>query len=221
MMMNLFSSFDPSTSNNLSLNWYSIIMCILFLPLSFWLLPSRINFLWIYINLTLNKEMKTIINMNSLMLMMISLFTSIFLMNMLALMPYFFSMTSHLILTLSFSLPMWMSFMIYGWMNNYIYMFAHLVPMNTPMILIPFMICIETISNIIRPMTLAIRLTANMIAGHLILTLIGNLSSNLNFLPLSLLIIVQLIFMSLELMVCMIQAYVFTTLMTLYSSEIY
>nr|ART65588.1 ATP synthase F0 subunit 6 [Lamprigera yunnana] len=221
MMMNLFSSFDPSTSNNLSLNWLSMVMGILFMPLSFWLIPSRINFMWIYINLTLNKEIKSIINIKSLLLLMISLFTSILLMNILGLLPYFFSMTSHLIFTLSFSLPMWLSFMIFGWINNYMYMFMHLVPMNTPMILIPFMVCIETISNLIRPMTLAVRLTANMIAGHLILTLIGNLGSILNFLPLSFLIFMQMIFMTLELAVCMIQAYVFLTLMTLYSSEIY
>lgn len=57
---------------------------------------------------------------------------------------------------------------------NTTYMLAHLVPQGTPNILVSFMVCIETIKTIIPPGTLAIRLTANIISGHLLITLLEN-----------------------------------------------
>ncbi|WP_431834057.1 F0F1 ATP synthase subunit A, partial [Escherichia coli] len=65
-------------------------------------------------------------------------------------------------------------------------MFAHLVPQGTPPVLIPFIVCIETIRNIIRPGTLAVRLAANIIAGHLLLTLLGNTGPFLSYIILRL-----------------------------------
>src|SRR5438132_1982483 len=96
-------------------------------------------------------------------------------------------------------------------------MLTHLVPKGTPSMLISFMVCIETTRNIIRPITLSVRLTANMIAGHLILRLLGGLSNTTVALPF--IILAQLILVSLEIAVSVIQAYVFTVLLTLYSSE--
>nr|YP_010729228.1 ATP synthase F0 subunit 6 [Luciola kagiana] len=223
MMTNLFSSFDPSTSMNLALNWISIMMGILILPSMFWVIPSRINFIWIKICVTLSNEFKVILKMKKMKkssLIFVSLFSLILFNNFLSLFPYIFSSTSHLVLTLTLSLPLWMSFMIYGWINNTIHMLAHLVPQGTPSILMPFMVCIETISNIIRPGTLAIRLTANMIAGHLLLTLMGSTGNKLSLLMINMLIIAQLLLLLLESAVAVIQSYVFSILSTLYSSEV-
>jgi F-type H+-transporting ATPase subunit a len=94
------------------------------------------------------------------------------------------------------------------------------VPQGTPPVLMPFIVLIETISNVIRPGTLAVRLSANIIAGHLLLTLLGNTGSSLSIFLLSLLIIAQLLLLILESAVAIIQAYVFTILRTLYSREI-
>lgn len=99
-------------------------------------------------------------------------------------------------------------------------MLAHLVPLGTPPALIPFMVLIETISNVIRPGTLAVRLAANMIAGHLLLVLLGNQGPNLSSSILSLLIITQILLLTLETAVAVIQSYVFAVLATLYSSEV-
>nr|AXS65524.1 ATP synthase F0 subunit 6 [Laemophloeidae sp. KM-2017] len=223
MMANLFSSFDPSTNFNLSLNWISSLIGVLLIPPMFWLIPSRLNILWINIIMILHKEYKILIsnfNIKGSTLIFISLFSFILFNNFLGLFPYIFTSTSHLILTLSLALPLWLSFMIFGWINNTTHMLAHLVPQGTPPILMPFMVCIETISNIIRPGTLAVRLSANMIAGHLLMTLLGNTGPSLPSMLISLLIIVQILLLVLESAVAIIQSYVFAVLSTLYSSEV-
>nr|APX40373.1 ATP synthase F0 subunit 6 [Longitarsus nigrocillus] len=223
MMMNLFSSFDPVSTMNLSLNWLSTLIGLFLIPPMFWIIPSRLSMLWMKIMFILHKELKVLLgNFKSQgsTLIFISLFSFILYNNFLGLFPYIFTSSSHMIMTLSLSLPLWLSFMIYGWMNNTIHMLAHLVPQGTPPILMPFMVCIETISNIIRPGTLAIRLSANMIAGHLLMTLLGNTGSSMSMITLNILIIVQILLLTLETAVSLIQSYVFAVLSTLYSSEV-
>nr|YP_010535341.1 ATP synthase F0 subunit 6 [Morimospasma tuberculatum]UYB77592.1 ATP synthase subunit 6 [Morimospasma tuberculatum]WEY30150.1 ATP synthase subunit 6 [Morimospasma sp.] len=223
MMMNLFSSFDPSTNFNLSLNWLSTLIGLLIIPPSFWLVPSRFNIIWSKIIFILHKEFKILIGFNKTQgstLIFISLFSLILFNNFMGLFPYIFTSTSHMTLTLTLALPLWLSFLLYGWINNTIHMFAHLVPQGTPPVLMPFMVCIETISNIIRPGTLAVRLSANMIAGHLLMTLLGNTGPMLSFTLINFLIIAQILLLLLESAVSIIQSYVFAILSTLYSSEV-
>nr|YP_010016387.1 ATP synthase F0 subunit 6 [Paraleuctra cercia]QOI73900.1 ATP synthase F0 subunit 6 [Paraleuctra cercia] len=224
MMTNLFSVFDPSTSiMNLSLNWISTILGLLLIPSMYWFMPSRYSLIWSKILLTLHNEFKTLLGPTGhpgSTFMFISLFSLILFNNFLGLFPYVFTSSSHLTLTLALALPLWLSFMIYGWINHTQHMFAHLVPQGTPAVLMPFMVCIETISNVIRPGTLAVRLAANMIAGHLLLTLLGNTGPSLSYSILSLLIIAQIALLVLESAVAIIQSYVFAVLSTLYSSEV-
>nr|YP_010309721.1 ATP synthase F0 subunit 6 [Croscherichia paykulli]UMR54838.1 ATP synthase F0 subunit 6 [Croscherichia paykulli] len=220
--MNLFSSFDPSSNWHLSLNWLSSLLCLIMAPSMFWLIPSRFNMMWIKIISILHKEFKVLMGPTSKggTLIFIALFSFILTNNFLGLFPYIFTSTSHMVLTLGLALPLWLSFMVFGWINHTIHMFAHLVPQGTPPILMPFMVCIETISNIIRPGTLAIRLSANMIAGHLLLTLLGNTGQTLSLILINLLIIIQILLLVLESAVAIIQSYVFAVLATLYSSEV-
>nr|YP_009488048.1 ATP synthase F0 subunit 6 [Anopheles kompi]AWB99737.1 ATP synthase F0 subunit 6 [Anopheles kompi] len=225
MMTNLFSVFDPSTTIlNLSLNWLSTFLGLLLIPTSYWLMPNRFQIIWNNILLTLHKEFKTLLGTsghNGSTLMFISLFSLIMFNNFLGLFPYIFTSTSHLTLTLALALPLWLSFMLYGWVNHTQHMFAHLVPQGTPGVLMPFMVCIETISNVIRPGTLAVRLTANMIAGHLLMTLLGNTGPMAtNYIILSLILTTQIALLILESAVAIIQSYVFAVLSTLYSSEV-
>lgn len=98
--------------------------------------------------------------------------------------------------------------------------FAHLVPLNTPTALIIFIVLIETIRNVIRPITLAIRLSANIIAGHLLLCLLGSTGQIIELNLISLLILTQILLFILELAVSIIQSYVFITLISLYSNEL-
>lgn len=225
MITNLFSVFDPSTTIfNISLNWISTFIGLLIIPSLFWIIPTRFQIIWINILITLHKEFKVLLGNNGhngRTLIIISLFSLIIFNNFLGLFPYIFTRTSHLTITLSLALPIWLSFIIYGWINNTQHIFTHLVPQGTPPILIPFIVCIETIRNLIRPGTLAVRLTANIIAGHLLITLLGNtgpLSSN--YFILIIILITQILLLTLESTVAIIQAYVFTILNTLYSREV-
>nr|YP_009640805.1 ATP synthase F0 subunit 6 [Gyrostigma rhinocerontis]QCU81304.1 ATP synthase F0 subunit 6 [Gyrostigma rhinocerontis] len=224
MMSNLFSVFDPSSSIfNLSLNWLSTFLGILMIPSLYWLMPSRYHIFWNNIILALHKEFKTLLgptSTNGSTFIFVSLFSMILFNNFMGLFPHIFTSTSHLTLTLILALPLWICFMLYGWINNTQHMFTHLVPQGTPTILMPFMVCIETISNMIRPGTLAVRLTANMIAGHLLLTLLGNTGPMLSTALLMFLVIAQIALLILESAVAIIQSYVFAVLSTLYSSEV-
>nr|QDI94041.1 ATP synthase F0 subunit 6 [Tuxedo sp. ph57] len=222
MMTNLFSTFDPATSMSLSLNWMSTIICLMMAPTMFWITPSRMNLAFKILFKNLYNEFKTLLGNNSggFNLMIISLFMFIMFNNLMGLLPYIFTSSSHLTFTLSLALPLWMGMMIFGWANKTQEMFAHLIPTGTPPILMPFMVMIETISNLIRPGSLAVRLTANMIAGHLLMSLLGNNMTEASSLIMPFILMIQITLMMFETAVSMIQAYVFSVLTTLYSSEV-
>nr|AET62422.1 ATP6 synthase [Limulus polyphemus] len=224
MMTNLFSIFDPSTSQSISLNWISTLLIILSTPYLYWMIPSRLQILIINTFNILNKELSILLSNSKkpgMTFLLISLFWLILMNNSLGLLPHIFTSTSHIMMTLSLALPIWMTIMLFGWLNNTTHMFAHLVPQGTPPALMMFMVCIESISNLIRPITLSVRLAANMIAGHLLLTLLSN-SAVMSSLSTTLTIsIAQIALLTLEMAVAMIQAYVFVVLSTLYSSEIH
>nr|QKV48762.1 ATP synthase F0 subunit 6 [Parathailocyba orla] len=216
MMNNLFSVFDPCTGM-LSLNWISSFIFLFVMPSKFWLMQNKINFPIKKMMETLNKEMNMLMKYKGTSLISIALFMLIMYNNIMGLLPHVFTSPSHLIFSLSMALPLWLSLMMYGWLNKTNSMFCHLVPTGTPPILMPFMVMIETISNMIRPGSLAVRLTANMIAGHLLMSLLGNNNTSLLLTSLMMVFILLMVF---ELAVALIQSYVFMTLMTLYSSEI-
>lgn len=96
-------------------------------------------------------------------------------------------------------------------------MLKALVPRGTPLVLIPFIVVIESIRVTIRPVTLSVRLTANIIAGHLLLRLCARGFERV--LSISVTFVCQSILMVLEVAVAAIQAYVFTILVSLYSKE--
>lgn len=224
MITNLFSVFDPSTNIfNLSLNWIRTFLGLLIIPSIYWFIPSRYHIIWNNILLTLHKEFKTLLGIRGhkgSSFIFISLFSLILFNNFIGLFPYVFTSSRHLVFTLRLALPLWLSFILYGWINHTQHIFAHLVPQGTPAVLIPFIVCIETIRNVIRPGTLAVRLAANIIAGHLLLTLLGNTGNSLPHFLVIILIGTQIALLVLESAVSIIQSYVFAVLRTLYSREV-
>lgn len=100
------------------------------------------------------------------------------------------------------------------------YCARHLVPLGAPTALLPFLVIIECISSVIRPLTLTVRLTANITAGHLLLCLVGG-GIDLSNISVSLVVFrVRLALIILERAVACVQAYVFTILSTLYLEEV-
>nr|YP_009350036.1 ATP synthase F0 subunit 6 [Vespa orientalis]AQQ78867.1 ATP synthase F0 subunit 6 [Vespa orientalis]WMM47728.1 ATP6 [Vespa orientalis] len=213
MMSNLFSIFDPHSSMNYSFNWLSITIPLILFPNHFWFKKSKTFMFWLSMNNFLLKEFKNFKknNLNNIIIFF-SMFSMILMMNFIGLFPYIFTPSSHLSITLPLSLSIWLSIMVYNWFNMTNLSFAHLVPLNTPTPLMSFMVLIETISNLIRPITLSVRLSANMIAGHLLLCLLGSTGPSMNLNLINLLIITQILLFILELAVSIIQSYVFMTL---------
>merc|ERR1711863_207287 len=97
---------------------------------------------------------------------------------------------------------------------------AHLVPLGTPYALIPFMVVIELVRRIIRPLTLSVRLAANIVAGHLLMVLVSRPITSIRINFMALVISALLLLIMLELAVSFIQAYVFSTLISLYVIEV-
>lgn len=221
MITNLFSVFDPRSSI-FSRNWIISIIILSFISISVWKIRTPHSKKIKKILVTFFKEVTFTLKRREkgTPSIIILIFLAILMINFLALYPQVFSITSHLVITLPLSLISWLAIVIFGWMKNTNHILAHLVPQGTPVALISFIVLIEITRNLIRPITLCVRLTANLIAGHLLISLLGNslisVSSYIAFFrriaPLTLTI--------LESAVACIQAYVFITLTTLYITEV-
>lgn len=223
MITNLFSIFDPlSRIGSLPLNWLSLLLGIIILPYWFWITPSRFSIAVKKVENRLGQEISLLLGYanKSLTLIFISLFFFIIINNRFGLFPYIFTASAHLTLTLSLALPLWFGYFLYGWFINTTHILAHLIPQGTPRALIPFIVIIESVRRLIRPITLAVRLAANIIAGHLLLTLIRGRISIFSLTSLVGVSISQVLLVLLERAVALIQAYVFAVLMTLYAREV-
>nr|BBM35023.1 ATPase subunit 6 [Careproctus cypselurus] len=142
--------------------------------------------------------------------------------NLLGLLPYTFTPTTQLSLTLGIATPLWLTTLIIGVRNQPTHALGHLLPEGTPIPLIPALVAIETLSLLIRPLALGVRLTANLTAGHLLIQLISTatLSLSSSMPAIALLTATALIMLTLlEIAVAVIQAYVFVLLLTLYLQE--
>nr|YP_009728677.1 ATP synthase F0 subunit 6 [Eospalax fontanierii]QHR85190.1 ATP synthase F0 subunit 6 [Eospalax fontanierii] len=221
MNENLFASFSTPT-----LMGIPIVIVIIMLPTIMFSYSNRIynNRLvvlqqWI-IQLTI-KQMMSIHSQKgrSWTLLLISLIIFIGSTNLLGLLPHTFTPTTQLSMNLGMAIPLWAGAVILGFRNKTKSALAHFLPQGTPIPLIPMLIIIETISLFIQPMALAVRLTANITAGHLLIHLIGGatlalLSINIPTALITFLILTMLTI--LEFAVALIQAYVFTLLVSLY-----
>nr|ACN11850.1 ATP synthase subunit 6 [Cinetodus carinatus] len=151
-----------------------------------------------------------------------SLMTFILTLNMLGLLPYTFTPTTQLSLNMGLAVPLWLATIIIGMRNQPTVTLGHLLPEGTPTPLIPVLIIIETISLLIRPLALGVRLTANLTAGHLLIHLIS--TATITLMPLMITVatltaILLVLLTLLEIAVAFIQAYVFVLLLSLYLQE--
>ena len=224
-MGNLFSSFDPRANFltfSFRANWLAVLSPLLFMPQLFWLRGSQSGKTVQSIILYLNGELAALFGALAIpgtASVFIRIFFIIIFSNFIGLFPYVFTGSSHLRITLALGLPLWLGIIIWSLTFQLRRFISHLVPSGTPPVLMPFIVLIESVSNVIRPGTLSIRLAANMVAGHLLLTLLGSQGPAIGSLFLFLFLGLFLLLL-LEVGVACIQAYVFTVLSSLYLSEV-
>nr|ADA58026.1 ATP synthase F0 subunit 6 [Buteo regalis] len=155
-------------------------------------------------------------------LILTSLMLLLLMINLLGLLPYTFTPTTQLSMNMALAFPLWLATLLTGLRNQPTTSLGHLLPEGTPTPLIPALILIETVSLLIRPLALGVRLTANLTAGHLLIQLISTATTTL--LPIlptvsTLTALILLLLTILEIAVAMIQAYVFVLLLSLYLQE--
>lgn len=221
MNENLFAPFICPTIIGIStLPIIIIFPCLIFTTPKRWL-PNRIQILQIWLIRLITKQIITIHNNlgRTWALILITLILFIATTNLLGLLPYSFTPTTQLSINISIAIPLWIATVLLGFRNKPKTSLAHFLPQGTPTLLIPILIIIETISLFIQPLALAVRLTANITAGHLLIHLISSAALalvSINIVLSSVTLIVLFLLTILELAVAIIQAYVFTLLVSLY-----
>ena len=148
-----------------------------------------------------------------------SLFIFILFCNMIGMLPYSFTVTSHIIVTLTFALFIFIGVTILGFVIHGFKYLKIFVPSGVPLILLPIISIIEIISYLSRPVSLSVRLFANMMAGHTMLKVFGGFVVSLGliggWLPLSFSVALT----GLEILVAFLQAYVFAILTCIYLND--
>nr|QXJ42660.1 ATP synthase F0 subunit 6 [Tylonycteris fulvida] len=221
MNENLFASFITPTLMGLPIVLIIIMFPSILYPSTTRLISNRVIALqkWL-IHLT-TKQMMNIHNKTgqTWTLMLMSLIMFIGSTNLIGLLPYSFTPTTQLSMNLGMAIPLWAGTVILGFRHKTKASLAHFLPQGTPLPLIPMLVIIETISLFIQPMALAVRLTANITAGHLLIHLIGSATlalMNINMTVAFITFIILVLLTVLEFAVALIQAYVFTLLVSLY-----
>jgi F-type H+-transporting ATPase subunit a len=154
-----------------------------------------------------------------------SLFMFILVLNVVGIIPYTFTVTSHLIITVGFALLVFLTVLIYGFWKHGLHFLKLFVPSGVPIYIVPLVTFIEVMSFLSRPVSHSVRLFANMLAGHITLKVFGGFVTMLGafgflgwlgaVLPLGLTVALT----ALELLVAFLQAYVFAILTCIYLND--
>ena len=154
-----------------------------------------------------------------------SLFMFVLVANLFGMIPYFFTVTSHLIVTFALAMLVIGTVIVYGIWKNGFGFFKLFVPSGVPAVLIPLVAAIEVISFLSRPISLSVRLFANMLAGHITLKVFAGFVTSLSafgvagiagaVLPLAMTVALT----GLEFLVAFLQAYVFAVLTCMYLND--
>jgi F-type H+-transporting ATPase subunit a len=154
-----------------------------------------------------------------------SIFMFICVSNIVGIIPYAFTVSSHIIVTAALALLVFFTVLVYGFYRNGLKFFKLFVPSGIPIVILPLVVTIEIISFLSRPISHSVRLFANMLAGHITLKVFASFVTMLGamgiagwfgaVLPLALTVALT----ALELLVAFLQAYVFTILTCIYLND--
>lgn len=228
MIPDIFSSFDPYISRALipSKFIFTVLTPIRILVLLLSIFPINYRLLSLYSRVIdvifsqLNRTTAT--SIKGLSILVSSTFIIIISLNLIGLVPYCFRLSRHLIITLSLGLPLWFSLISSRFAYRPKASTAHFLPDGAPDWLNPFLVLIETSRILVRPLTLSFRLAANITAGHIVLSLLGiYLTAALfsSFSSRGVLLIISSFYILFEVAICIIQAYIFCLLVSLYRDD--
>ncbi|MGB4192279.1 MAG: F0F1 ATP synthase subunit A [Rickettsiales bacterium] len=147
-----------------------------------------------------------------------TLFTFLLILNVSGLLPYGYTVTSQLVITFALAILVFIAVIITGFIKHGIGFLSMFLPKGTPIYIAPLMILIELFSFLVRPISLCIRLAGNMVAGHVLLKVLGTfaiLMGAAGLLP----ILFMVIMVGFELFVAILQAYIFTILTCVYLND--
>lgn len=222
MALDIFSNFDENNKNI-----FSSTILLVWIPI---FIISRIK----YYNLIPNRNSLIIIWKRIIFKIIarsiarkIGISYSIFLrwrliviwINIIGLIPYIFRLTRHLAINLRLALPIWITIILLNISYNIDRYLSHFQPLGSPALLNPFLCLIELVRTLVQPITLAVRITANLRTGHIILALIGRAFASRNLIIIIILIRLGIFYIIFDLGVCIIQTYIFTLLPILYTDN--
>lgn len=148
-----------------------------------------------------------------------TLFMFILFANLLGMIPFSFTVTSHIVVTFALALVVFLGVTVIGFIRHGAHFLKLFVPDGVPIFLLPLMVVIEVLSYLTRPISLSVRLFANMMAGHTMMQVFGSFVVALGILggwaPLAFIVALT----GLEFGIAVIQAYVFTILTCIYLND--
>lgn len=148
-----------------------------------------------------------------------SIFMIVLMGNLLGMIPYSFTFTSHIIVTGALALLVFLTATAVGFIRHGTHFFSFFLPKGLPWAIAPLIILIEVVSYLSRPISLSVRLFANMVAGHTMLKVFAGFSVGLGAVLGVLPLVVNVALIGLEIMIAFIQAYVFAILTCLYLKD--
>lgn len=209
-MIRLFSRFDIHFFNIITLSFFVLIFFMFnYIFRGGFVNLNKKRFVIIMAEL-INSFVPFRVSQGTLPLV-ISVFFTMVVINLFRVNSFNFPMGSQISVVMFLGLSLWLSFTIFATVKNYIGAIAHLIPEGAPIYMAVALIVIELVRLIIRPLTLRVRIMANILAGHLLMILLSSLVFKLQ---LSGLFYVGL--NMIEIFVALIQSYIFTVILTLY-----
>jgi F-type H+-transporting ATPase subunit a len=155
-----------------------------------------------------------------------SIFMFVLTLNMLGLIPYAFTVTSHIIVTAALAITVFLTVLIYGLWRHGLHFFNLFVPKGVPIYILPLIVAIEILSFVSRPISHSVRLFANMLAGHITLKvfagfiiLLGGSLGAIGWVGSMLPFAMVVVLFALETLVAFLQAYVFAILTCIYLND--
>ncbi|WP_341787291.1 F0F1 ATP synthase subunit A [Rickettsia endosymbiont of Cantharis rufa] len=216
--------FDVSFTNSSIYMLFASILALTYFYLAFYnqkLVPSRLqvsaeivyNLVSDMLNQNIGEKGRKFIPL------VFSLFIFILFCNLLGMTPYSFTATSHIIITFALAILVFLTVTIVGFVKHGLRFLTLFLPRGTPLWLAPLMIVIELFTYLARPVSLSLRLAANMMAGHVLLKVIAGFTVSLmiylKFLPIPLMVIL----IGFEIFVAILQAYIFSILSCMYLND--